>query len=82
MMLYLFIKNESGNVIRVGHDCDVPSQLVETLKGFSDAGYVLAEASEYDLQVINGAVRGAVNAVTDAPVNLPPDVPSTMPVTN
>lgn len=58
MMLYAFIKDEaSGNVMRVGADCDIPAQLQEKFGMY--ASYVPAEAAEWDQQVIGGAAKSA-----------------------
>ena len=52
-MLYRFIKKD-GNVERIG---DIDAESLETkLQGYLNDGFALAEAEEYDQQVI-----GAVN---------------------
>lgn len=57
-MLYRFVKKD-GNVERIG---DIDAETLETkLQGYLDNGFELAEAEEYDQQVI-----GAVNKQLEA----------------
>lgn len=65
MMLYTFVKDVSGNVQRVGAECSVPQELGEVLKVYSADGCQMAEAAEYDMQVIKGAEKG-VEGVEDS----------------
>lgn len=78
MMIYTFCSKD-GNVIRIGADCDVPSQLSEVMLPYSEAGYVLAEAAEYDAQVISGAAVVPAGVPTDEMVVEPIVEPSTEP---
>ena len=52
MMLYTFIKDANSNVVRIGADCDVPEALQAVMRPYSESGYVLAAAEEYDAQIL------------------------------
>lgn len=60
MMLFSFVKDAKGNVIRLGAECDVPVELQNLHEKYSTQGYTLATAEEYDAQVIGGATKGWV----------------------
>lgn len=59
MMLYAFIKKD-GDVKRVGAECSVPEELQAEFKPFSEAGWVSAEAGEWDMQVGTAAKSGMI----------------------
>ena len=59
MMLYLYLKKD-GDVKRIGADCDLPESIQEAMKPWSENGYDMADPSEYDTQVINGAMAGSI----------------------
>jgi hypothetical protein len=75
MMLYAFVKDESGLVFRIGADCEVPPPLTEKLSGYMSDNARMDEtgslAGEWDQQMTNAAQAGMVpdpNAPVSGPV--------------
>lgn len=60
MMLYAFVKDQSGLVYRVGAECDVPPQLQEKFMAYTNDGATAAEAEEWDSQMTNAATSGMI----------------------
>lgn len=54
MMLYTFIK-KAGDAKRVGAECDVPFELQDALRPWSEDGWEMATAEEWDQQVVGKA---------------------------
>jgi hypothetical protein len=76
MMLYTFVKKD-GLVQRVGGESPVSEELQAVFLPWTEKGYVLAEASEWDQQEM-GALEAQIKALTPVPVAPSPEpVPST-----
>jgi hypothetical protein len=72
-MLYQFIKDKGGNVIRIG---EIDAQELEvTAKRFYADGYTDAQASEYDEQVI-GVLNKTVEDLQKTIAGLQPAAPT------
>lgn len=65
MMLFTFAKKD-GNVIRIGAECDVPQPLQEVMMPYSDSGFDLASAEEWDKQMLGQKVEECVVPVEDS----------------
>lgn len=57
MMLYTFVKDPSGLVLRVGAECSVPEELQAVMLPYSEKGCQMGEAAEFDAQLLKGAAN-------------------------
>lgn len=64
MMLYVFVKDASGNVQAIGVDTEFNQAIQDAVKPFSDDGCQLSDFASYEAQSV-GAVNKQLEAATE-----------------